>query len=133
MRACHVALAGAIALAGLAACHGVIAPAPPAESADTQMVRQFGGDRRVIAPKAARQLREAGFTTRSFRTDSLWGWRAQEKISARLRYAAGTTDDSTRVLIELWGPCPQGVRRPCLAREAASILAGLLTDEPVPQ
>ena len=120
------------AVAFAAACRGVIAPAPPADAPDTQLEGRIPGDRRVVAPKAARRLQDAGFTTRRFGSDSLWGWRANERIAARLRYSAGS-GDSARVLVELWGPCPAGYRRPCLVREAQAILASLHTDDPVPQ
>lgn len=131
MRARPVALSLA-AVAFAAACRGIIAPPPPTGAPDTLVEARVPGDRRVVAPRAARRLSDAGFTTKRFGSDSLWGWRGQEKIAARLRYANGS-GDTARVLLELWGPCPAGVRRPCLQREAAAILASLNTEDPVPQ
>jgi hypothetical protein len=123
------AVIGAVLL--VAACGRVIAPPPPSGAPDTVREGRVHGDPRVIAPRAARRLQDMGFTTRRFATDSLWGWRAQEQMAARLRYAMGS-GDSTRVLVELWGPCAAG-RRGCLGREAAAILASLGEGEAAPQ
>lgn len=124
-------LSASIALIAAAACGRVIAPAPPAGAPDTTREGRVHGDPRVIAPRAARRLQDLGFTTRRFGTDSLWGWRAQEQIAARLRYAMGS-GDSTRVLVELWGPCA-GNRRGCLGPEAAAILGSLAEGDAAPQ
>ena len=43
-------------------------------------------------------MQELGFTTRRFSTDSLWGWRAQEKINARFRFAPGQQTGMEAVL-----------------------------------
>ena len=118
-------------LAVAAACGRVLAPSPPAEGPDTTLEGRVAGIPVVIAPRAARRIQDMGFTTRRFSTDSLWGWRAAEQINARLRFARGA-GDSTRVLVELWGPCP-GNKHPCLRREAATILANLEGGETAPQ
>ena len=120
----------AIAIAVVAGCGRVIAPAPPAQAPDTVAEGSIEGIPRVIGPRAARRIQDLGFTTRRFSTDSLWAWRAQEEISARLRFAP-RSGDSTRVLVELWGPCPQN-RRGCLRREAGAILSSLTGEEAAP-
>lgn len=120
-----------VALLAAPACGRVIAPAPPSGAPDTTEEGRAAGDPRLIAPRAARRMQDMGFTTRRFATDSLWGWRAQEQISARLRYATGA-GDSTRVLVELWGPCPAN-RRGCLRREAFAILGSLQAEDSAPQ
>ena len=117
--------------AGIAAGGRVIAPAPPASAPDTIVEGRIHGVKTVIAPRAARRIQDMGFTTRRFSTDSLWAWRAQEQIAARLRFANGS-GDSARVLVELWGPCP-GNRRGCLQREARVILASLEGGDAAPQ
>ena len=129
----RVALVAAlvVALLALGACAGAIAPAPPPQNPVTTEEGRVAGERRVVAPRAARRLQDMGFTTRRFAADSLWGWRAQEKISARLRYA-NAAGDSTRVLVELWGPC-QPDQRACLFREARAILGALATEDAAPQ
>ena len=131
MRARTQALAGVVlAIAVAAGCGRVIAPAPPASAPDTITEGSVEGIPRVIGPRAARRIQDLGFTTRRFSTDSLWAWRAQEEISARLRFAP-RAGDSTRVLVELWGPCPQN-RRGCLRREAGAILSSLLGEDAAP-
>ena len=117
--------------AGVAACGRVIAPAPPSAAPDSVVEGRVQGIKTVIAPRAARRIQDMGFTTRRFSTDSLWGWRAPEQIAARLRFANGS-GDSARVLVELWGPCPDN-RRGCLRREALLILANLEGGEAAPQ
>ena len=119
----------AVLVAGMA-CGRIIAPPPPSGAPDTTEEGRAHGDPRVIAPRAARRLQDMGFTTKRFATDSLWGWRAPEQIAARLRYATGA-GDSTRVLVELWGPCPAN-RRGCLRREAFAILGSLQAEEAAP-
>ena len=130
-RASRVMLAVALAGVSIVACGRVIAPAPPTAVPDTTREGRISGIPRVIGPRAARRLQDLGFTTKRFSIDSLWGWRAQEKMSARLRFASAP-GDSTRVLVELWGPCPAN-RRGCLRREAGAILASLEGEEAVPQ
>jgi hypothetical protein len=129
MRGAIVAVA--VAALVVAACGRVIAPAPPTGAPDTTTEGRIHGIKSVIAPRAARRMQDMGFTTRRFSTDSMWGWRAPEQISARMRFANGS-GDSTRVLVELWGPCPDN-RRGCLRREAAVILANLEGGETAPQ
>jgi hypothetical protein len=124
-------LALGAALVAALACGRVVAPAPPSAASDTTLEGRAAGDPRLIAPRAARRLQDMGFTTRRFATDSLWGWRAQEQIAARLRYATAA-GDSTRVLVELWGPCPEN-RRGCLRREAMAIIGSLQEGETAPQ
>jgi hypothetical protein len=58
----------------------------------------------VIAARAARALYDISFVTKRFSSDSTWGWQPTDRIAARLRYTRPSRD-STRVLIELWGPC----------------------------
>lgn len=123
--------ATAMVVVAAAACGHVIAPPPPAESPDTTVEGRVAGIASVIAPRAARRIQDMGFTTHRFSSDSMWGWRAQEKLAARLRFARGA-GDSTRVLVELWGACP-GDRHPCLRREAYAILASLEEGETAPQ
>jgi hypothetical protein len=131
MRAVFGATLVVLVALGAVACGQVIAPAPPASAPVTTEEGRVAGDRRVIAPRAARRLQDLGFTTRRFSTDSLWGWRAQEQIAARLRYASAA-GDSTRVLVELWGPCPAN-QRGCLFREARLILGALAAEDAAPQ
>jgi hypothetical protein len=126
-----LALVALVGAAALAACGRVIAPAPPAGTPDTATEGRIEGIRSVIAPRAARRMQDMGFTTRRFSTDSMWGWRAQEQIAARMRFA-NAAGDSTRVFLELWGPCPEN-RRGCLRREAQVILGSLIGGESAPQ
>ena len=122
-----LALVGAVAPA---ACGRVLAPPPPTGAPDTMTEGRIEGIRSVVAPRAARRMQDRGFTTRRFATDSMWGWRAQEQISARMRFA-NAIGDSTRVFVELWGPCPDK-RRGCLRREAQAILGSLVGGEAAP-
>ena len=126
------ALALALLGAGIGVgCGRVLAPAPPSGAPDTSVEGRVQGITLVVAPRAARRMQDMGFTTRRFSTDSMWGWRASEQISARMRFASGA-GDSTRVFVELWGPCP-GEKHPCLRREAAAILGSLHGEEAAPQ
>lgn len=118
-------------MAGAAACGRVVAPPPPTGQPSASEVGMAGGPPVVVAARAARQLQDMGFTTRRFGSDSLWGRRAIEDMNARLRYVSPYRD-STRVLVELWGPCPAN-QRDCLRREARMILAALNTEEAPPQ
>lgn len=119
--------------AGLAvvACGQIVAPAPPSGAPDTMLEGRVAGIPHVLAPRAARRIQDMGFTTKRFSSDSLWAWRAQEQIAARLRFASGS-NDSARVLVELWGPCPNN-RHPCLRREANMILGALEGQDAAPQ
>ena len=124
-----VAVAAGLATAG--ACAGAIAPAPPAGQPSAAEVGMTGGPPVVVAARAARRLQDMGFTTRRFGSDSMWGRRAPEDISARLRFVSPYRD-STRVLVELWGPCPPR-QRDCLRAEARLVLQQLNIEDGPPQ
>ena len=127
----RVAIFAAATLAVAAACAGAIAPAPPAGQPSTAEVGMTGGPPVVVAARAARRLQDMAFTTRRFGSDSRWGRRAPEDISARLRFVSPYRD-STRVLVELWGPCPPR-QRDCLRAEARLILQQLNVEDGPPQ
>jgi len=84
----------------------------------------------TIASRAARALQDYGFVTKRFSSDSTWGWRGNDQIAARLRYTMPSRD-STRVLFELWGPCPDP--RTCMRGDMAVIFAHLTAEEAPPQ
>ena len=124
-----VALAAAAPLLG--ACTRVVAPPPPAGMPVVSELGMVGGPPLVVAARAARVLQDLGFTTKRFATDSLWGRRAQGDLAARLRYTSPYRD-STRVLVEMWGPCARNERH-CLRADALMILTQLNAEEAPPQ
>ena len=123
----------ALALASVAAALGcaraLSSPPPAGQPAATRMV-VVSGVRIVVAAHAARTLEGMNFATRRFSADSTWGFRKNDALSARLRYTS-PSQDSTRVLLELWGPCEN--RGACLRRDIAEILNGLMTEDGPPQ
>jgi hypothetical protein len=126
-----LALGALPAAAGLAfACGGVIAPPPPATAPAVSEVVVVPGAPITVAARAARGLQEQSFTTRRFSSDSTWAYRASDDVAARLRYTMPSRD-STRVLIEMWGQCPD--RRPCLRADLFALVARMSTAEPPPQ
>lgn len=123
------AAAAAMAALAIGACARVVAPAPPEGAPSVNRAELFEGTRTPIAARGARALHEFGFSTRRFGADSTWGYRAQSKTAARLRYSQAT-NDSTRVLIELWLPCGTGFG--CGRGDAARLIARLQRGEETP-
>ena len=123
-----------IALAAIlvtAACAGAVGKPPPPANADFTRIIVVPGAAIVNAAKSARALQSAGFATRRFRSDSTWGSRAADNMSARLRYTSPSRD-STRILVELWGKCERGGRN-CFVGELVRLVAALTTEEGPPQ
>ena len=104
-------------------------PPPAGQPAAAQIV-VVPGVPIVVAARAARTLESINFATRRFSSDSTWGFRKTDALSARLRYTS-PSKDSTRVLLELWGTCED--RRGCLRGDIADILRGLTTEDGPPQ
>jgi hypothetical protein len=124
----RVVLAAAVGLA--AGCGRVVAPPPPAGEPVAAQQTVVPGHVMTIAARAARVLQDYGFVTKRFSSDSLWGWRGTDRIAARLRYGM-PSNDSTRVLIELWGPCADS--RTCMRGDIANIFTRLTAEEEAPQ
>ena len=119
------ALAAAAALL-LAGCARVIATPPPPASPAFSEVQPVAGVPVVLAARAARALQESGFATRRFGSDSIWASRSAESAAVRLRYSRAS-DDSTRVLFEIWLPCAGTPR--CGRAESALFFARLRQEE----
>ena len=119
------------ALVMAAACASALGKAPPPRDADYSRVVIVAGAPIVVAAKAARVLQDEGFATRRFSSDSTWGSRSADAMSARLRYSSPSRD-STRVFVELWGKCERGGRN-CLIGELVRFVAGMTTEDPPPQ
>ena len=113
----------------LSSCARVVAPPPPSSAPDVSDVGHVAGDRVVVAAKAARTLADLTFTTRRFGSDSIWGFRAQDKLAARLRYGRGTAD-SVRIYMELWGSCAEDRR--CNRYDVRAILERIRAEEAAP-
>jgi hypothetical protein len=111
------------------ACGHVVATAPPAAAPAFSVVHTVPGVPVVVAARAVRALQESGFTTRRFGSDSAWAAKPSEKAAARLRYVR-PSNDSTRVLLELWLPCAGD--RTCGRAEAATLLGRLREEEGAP-
>lgn len=112
------------------ACARVLAPPPPDGQATAAQVAVVPGTPIVIAARAARMLEASNFVARRFSSDSTWGFRKSDGLSARLRYTTPSSD-STRVLLELWGECEN--RRTCLRGDLAGMLRALATEDGPPQ
>jgi hypothetical protein len=93
-------------------------------------VRTVPGVPVVVAARGARALQESGFATRRFGSDSAWAAKSSESAAARLRYVK-PSNDSTRVLLELWLPCAG--QRGCGLPEAATLFARLTAEEETPE
>lgn len=117
------------AVVAVVACACVIAPPPPDTPPITVLQEVISGVPVFVAAKAARALNDYDFVTRRFSSDSTWGWSARGQVAARLRYTSPSRD-STRVLVELWGPCR---RTGCLRADGLAILAKIKTEEAAPQ
>lgn len=113
-----------------AACGRVVAPAPPSGAPAFSDVRTVAGVPVVVAARAARALQLSGFSTRRFGSDSAWAAKSSESAAARIRYVR-PSNDSTRVLLELWLPC--GGTRGCGRAEAATFFARVQEEEGVPE
>jgi hypothetical protein len=118
------------ALVAAAACGRIISPPPPSSAPELTHEVVVQGAPIVVAARGARTLQRYSFNTKRFGPDSTWGFRAADSINARLRYTR-PTDDSTRVLIEMWGRCP--ARQRCFQGDLMVLLAGLVTEEGPPQ
>jgi hypothetical protein len=114
----------------LAACGHVVATAPPSGAPALSVVRTVPGVPMVVAARSARSLQESGFATRRFGSDSAWATKSSESAAARLRYVK-PSNDSTRVLLELWLPCAG--QRGCGQPEAATFFARLTEEEGTPE
>ena len=119
------------ALGAAAACGRIISPPPPSNAPELQQEVIVAGSPIVIAARAARTMQRYSYNTKRFGSDSTWGFRAADSINMRLRYTR-PYDDSTRVLIEMWGKC-EDRRRRCFAGDLAVLLVGLQTEEGPPQ
>ena len=121
------ALLGSVAAV---ACGQVVAGAPPSTSPAASEVVVVAGSPVVVAARAARTLRDHSFSTKRFGADSTWALRAVDTTAVRLRYTR-PSDDSTRVLVELWGRCAR--QRACASGAIASLVEGMSTaDAPPP-
>jgi hypothetical protein len=129
LRRSRPTLAAVAGVALAAACGRVIAPAPPSGAPDATEAIMVAGAPVTIAARAARVLGEFTFTTRRFGQDSTWGFQPSDKIHARLRYTR-PRNDSTRVLLELWGHCGQMPR--CENQYGRAILAAIASEELAP-
>ena len=130
-RTLRSAFASAVLLAAAAvACARAVASPPPTGAPSANQEVMVGGKRVSVAARGARALQEFGFSTRRFGSDSTWGYRAASTTSARLRYAQWS-DDSTRVLIELWLPC--GTRTGCGRGDVARLVSRLREGEESPE
>ena len=121
--------AAIVSIVAVAACGRVIAPPPPSGAPGLSQEAVVAGQPTVIAAKAARALYDISFTTKRFSSDSTWGWQPTDQIAARLRYARPSRD-STRVLVELWGPCNEPR---CLQHFFQALVARLEAEEAPPQ
>ena len=117
-------------LALAAACGRIISPPPPSNAPDLSHEVVVQGAPIVVAARGARTMQRYSFNTKRFGPDSTWGFRAADSINLRLRYTR-PSDDSTRVLIEMWGKCPP--RQRCFQGDLMVLLAGLATEEGPPQ
>ena len=118
------------ALVAAAACGRIISPPPPSNVPQLSHEAVVQGQPIVIAARAARTLQRFSFNTKRFGQDSTWGFRAVDSVSVRLRYTR-PHNDSSRVLIEMWGACPAGQR--CFQGDLMLLLAGLTSEEGPPQ
>jgi len=118
-----------LALTGAGACGGVIAPPPPSSPPATAQEVVVPGVPITIAARAARALQDYGFVTKRFSGDSTWAWRRTDQIAARFRYTMPSRD-STRVLLELWGECPDS--RTCMRGDIAVLFSRLTAEEGPP-
>jgi hypothetical protein len=122
-------LVAAIAVA--TSCGRVIAPPPPSGAPHASESAMVAGPPISVAARAARVLTDFTFTTRRFGSDSTWGYQAADSIHARLRYVR-PQQDSTRVILELWGHCGKNPP-PCGSLYAQSILQAIAATEAPPQ
>ena len=131
MTSSRLLLLASVVLAPLAAaCGHIIAPPPPATPPQISEVATIPGHPAVVAARAARTLADRGWTTKRFGSDSTWGWLKADSAAMRLRYTH-PSEDSTRILVELWGRCPADAR--CRLRgELGALLMVLESDEPPP-
>jgi len=120
----------AVVFAVAAGCTRVIAPPPPTGAPEATESAMVAGPPISVAARAARVLADFTFTTRRFGSDSTWGYQASDKIHARLRYVR-PMQDSTRVILELWGHCGQAPR--CENQYGRAILAAIGAAEAPPQ
>lgn len=111
-----------------AACGRVISPPPPVAPPDVTHEVVVVGAPVSIAARGARTLYQFGYNTKRFGRDSTWGFRAVDSVNVRLRYTR-PSDDSTRVLIEMWGRCRQ---RGCLRNDLLSLVGALEAEEGPP-
>jgi hypothetical protein len=111
------------------ACGHVVATAPPASVPTFSAVHTVPGVPVVVAARAVRALQVSGFTTRRFGSDSAWAAKTSEKAAARVRYVR-PSNDSTRVLLELWLPCAG--ERTCGRAEAVTFFGSLREEEGTP-
>jgi hypothetical protein len=111
------------------ACARVMAPPPPDTAPVVSEETRVVGAPITVAARAARTLQDYGFATKRFSSDSTWGWNANSKTAARLRYTLPSRD-STRVLLELWGKCER--RQTCMRGDVAAIFARLAEEEAPP-
>ena len=119
-----------ILLALAAACGRVIAPPPPSSPPVAAEETVVPGVPITIAVRAARALQDYGFVTKRFSSDSTWGWRRTDQIAARFRYTT-SSGDSTRVFLELWGPCSDA--HTCMRGDIHALFARLTLEEAPPQ
>lgn len=113
--------AGAVACIVAGCVSRIIAPPPPAAEPGERTVVSIGGAPITVGAHAARVLQGENYITRRFRSDSVWGFRASDSLSARLLIRIGTSD-TTRVTLELWGRCPSDIPR-CLRGESRALTA----------
>ena len=111
-----------------AACGRIISPPPPVNPPNLAHEAVVAGTPVVIAARAARVLSGFAYNTKRFGRDSTWGYRAVDSVHVRMRYTR-PSNDSTRVLIEMWGRCRE---RGCLRNDALSIVGALEADEAPP-
>ena len=117
------------ALVAAAACGRIISPPPPSNAPEMTHEVVVPGQPIVVAARGARTLQQYSFNTKRFGQDSTWGFRKVDSVNARLRYTR-PHDDSTRVLIEMWGKCPP--RQRCFQGDLMLLLAGLTSEEAPP-
>lgn len=113
----------------LAACPRAVAPPPPSSPPAFSALHTVPGVPVVIAARAARALQVSGFATRRFGSDSSWAVRSSERAAARLRFVR-PSNDSTRVLFEIWLPCVGQAR--CGEAEAVTFFQRLREEEGLP-
>ena len=117
-------------LAVAAACGRIIAPPPPSNAPEVALELMVPGVPVTVAARGARTLQTYSYNTKRFGPDSTWGFRAADSINARLRYTR-PHNDSTRVLIEMWGKCRE--RRRCFEGDLRVLIAGLQSEEIITQ